>query len=144
MDVPANQPFYFTALWKAPVIGTVYMRADNGGAGFVTSDSQPRRLELPYEFALGEFQQARKLLPAGSLSPEAQNLLAQATAAIDVAKNAVGPATRALAAYSALSFVMPLKERLVLDASNKSVLTTGKRADFDLNYEGFGSWTDTR
>jgi len=145
MDVPANQPFYFTAPWKAVAIGTVYMRADNAGTGFVTSISQPRILELPYEFALAEYQKARTLLPAtGSLSPEAQTLLAQATAAIDAAKSAASGAARALAAYNALSFVMPLKERLVLDASNTSISIGGRRGDFDLNYEGFGSWTDAR
>ena len=100
LDVPTNQPFYFTALWKAPLIGTVYMRADNAGAGFVTGRNQPRKLEIPYDFALAEFQRAQTLLPGNTLSPEAQNLLSQATAAIDAAKAATSPAARAVAAYS--------------------------------------------
>lgn len=142
MNVPTNKRFYFTALWKAPVIGTVFMRADNAGAGFVVSGTQVQRLELPYDFALAEYQQAQRLLTSEPLTPEAQELLSRATAAIDTARSAPTAATRAVAAYSALSFVMPLKERLVLDASNKLIAKNGRRADFDLNYEGFGSWTD--
>jgi hypothetical protein len=30
----------------------------------------------------------------------------------------------------------------VLDASNKAIAAIGRRTDFDMNYEGFGSWTD--
>ncbi len=71
-------------------------------------------------------------------------LLAQAAAAIDAARNAASASARAVAAYSALSIVMPLKERLVLEASSKTNVATGLRTDFDLNYEGFGSWTDSR
>lgn len=144
MSVPTNQPLYFTALWRAPTIGTVFMRADNGGAGYMLPSKSNQKLELPYDFAIAEYQQAQRLLPSTPLSTEAQSLLTQAAAAIDAAKGASTSSARAVAAYKALSYVMPLKERLVLDASNKSILATGQRTDFDLNYEGFGSWRDVK
>jgi len=143
MDLPTSQAFYFTALWTAPVIGTVFMRADNAGAGYVVGGGQPLMLELPYAFAVSEYARAQQLLPTGTLSPEAQGLLTQATAAMNATRSAATPAARAAAAYTALSFIMPLKERLVLDASNTVISSVGVRTDFDLNFEGFGSWTNT-
>lgn len=141
-DVPAQQPLYFTALWQAPAIGTVYMRADNDGAGIVAQAGQPQTIEIPYHFALSEFAQAQRLLAAGPYSAGLQAQLAQATAAVDAAKLAPTPAARASAAYTALSLVMPLKERIVVENANKTIAATGRRNDFDLNYEGFGSWTN--
>ena len=53
--VPSNQRLYFTCLWKASKIGSVFMRADNGGSGFQVQENQSIVLQLPYEFALSEF-----------------------------------------------------------------------------------------
>jgi hypothetical protein len=144
MTVPADTPFYFTCLWRAPKIGTVFMRADRAGTGYVVAANQSMVLELPYEFALSEFEQVNRMTAGRSLSREATNLLQQAAEAIAVARRALTPPTRASAAYDALALVMPLKERVVLDTSNKAIAATGKRPDFVLNYEGFGSWTDAR
>ena len=141
-DVPAQQPFYFTALWQAPAIGTVFMRADNNGAGIVAHVGQPQKIEIPYHFALSEFEQAKRLLPSELLSAGVQTLLAQATAAVDAAKAATTPEARAQAAYTALSLVMPLKERIVVENANRTITAMGRRSDFDLNYEGFGSWAE--
>ena len=47
--VPSNQPVYFTALWKAEGIGTVFMRADNAGSGYSVAPEATRVLQLPYE-----------------------------------------------------------------------------------------------
>ncbi len=143
VEVPKNQLFYFTALWKAPTIGTVFMRTDAQGSGHLIRGDQPLKLELPYDFARDEFAQAQRLMSGASLTPQAQSLLAQATAAMNAANQAATPAARATASYTALSYVMPLKERLVLDSSTQALTARGKRSDFDLNYEGFGSWTDT-
>ncbi len=143
LDVPSAQALYFTALWRAPSIGTVYMRADNGGAGYTLAGGGTQKLELPYDFAVSEFRLAQSLVPATGLSTEAQRLLTAATSAMSAAQAASSSSARAVAAYTALSYVMPLKERLVLDASNAVNATLGTRADFDLNYEGFGSWTDS-
>ena len=142
MDVPKNQPFYFTALWKAPTIGTVYMRADGRGSGLLIDDDQPHKLELPYDFAVSEFQVAQNLAAGKTLSAQAQSLMTQAIASMNAATGAASPPARAMAAYTALSSIMPLKERLVLDASNQAIAS--QRSDFDLNYEGFESWTDTQ
>ena len=141
-DVPAEQPFYFTAVWEAPVIGAVFMRADNGGAGIVARKGQPQTIEIPYHFALTEFEQAKRLLTAEPLTGALQALYAQATAAVDSAKAAATPEARAQASYAALALVMPLKERIVVENANRSIAARGRRADFDLNYEGFTSWTD--
>src|SRR5207253_2457512 len=142
-DAPMNQPFYLTALWKAPAIGTVFMRADAQGAGYLLTGDAPQKIELPYAFAISEFQQAQAQAAAlAGLSPQAQALMASATSAIAAARSAANASERARAAYTALSFVMPLKERLVLDASASWLAAHGARSDFDLNYEGFGSWTD--
>lgn len=141
-DVPAAQPFYFTALWEAPVIGAAFMRADNGGAGIVVQPGQSQTIEIPYHFALSEFEQVKRLVPAEPLSGGVQALLAQAAAAVDAAKAAATPQARAQASYTALSLVMPLKERIVVENANRSIVARGRRADFDLNYEGFGSWTE--
>lgn len=143
IDAPLNQPFYFTALWKAPVIGTVFMRADAEGAGYLVDGDVAQTIELPYAFALSEYRQAQTQLAAQStISPQAQSLAASAATAIAQARSAGDASSRAKAAYAALSFVMPLKERLVLDASASWLAAHGARSDFDLNYEGFGSWTD--
>lgn len=141
IDVPKNQPFYFTALWKAAVIGTVFMRADAQGDGYLITGSQPQKLELPYDFARSEFQQALRQATGATLTPQAQGLLAQATAAINAADSAATGSARALASYTALESIMPLKEQLLIDASNKAILAAGQRSDFELNYEGFQSWT---
>jgi hypothetical protein len=143
MDIPKNQTFYFTALWKAATIGTVFMRTDAQGSGHLIDSDQPRKLELPYDFARDEFQQAQRQLADAALTPQAQALLDQATTAMNTANNAATPSARAVAAYAALSYVIPLKERLAIDASNQVTRATGRRSDFDMNYEGFGSWTDT-
>jgi hypothetical protein len=143
MDVPQGRSFYFTALWKAPVIGTVFMRADAKGAGYTATASTPLKIELPYDFAESEFHQAQvQLASVAAPSAESQSLLAKATAAMQQARSAASAADRARASYTALSFVMPLKEKLVLDASAAWLGANGARSDFDMNYEGFGSWTD--
>src|SRR4051794_37211018 len=54
-NVPCNQPIYFTALWKAQGIGTVYMRADNAEQGYLLPCDQRLVLQLPYEFARSEY-----------------------------------------------------------------------------------------
>lgn len=141
-DIPAHQPLYFTSLWHAPVIGDVFMRADHGGTGIVAATGQPAILELPYQFALSEYAEARRRLPPQPYPTGVAELLAQAAAAIDAANTASTPQARAQASYAALSHVMPLKERLVVEAANASIAAAGRRTDFDLNYEGFGSWTD--
>jgi len=143
MDVPKNQTFYFTALWKAPTIGTVFMRADSQGAGYLLASDPPLKLELPYDFARDEFRQAKILLADSPLTPESQTLLTKATDAMNAANRAATASARATASYEALSYVMPLKELLVVDASNRAIVIQGRRSDFDLNYEGFGSWIDT-
>jgi hypothetical protein len=107
MDISTNQTFYFTALWKAPTIGTVFMRADAQGDGYLISNDQPQRLELPYHFARDEFRQAQRMLAGATLTPQAQALLEQATAAMTAASSAATPSARAVAAYTALSYVMP-------------------------------------
>lgn len=144
MTVPAGRPFYFTCLWRAPAIGTVFMRADRAGTGYVVAPNQSLVLELPYEFALSEFEQVNRLIAGRSLSTETTNLLQQAAAALAIAKSALTPPTRARAAYDALALIMPLKERVILDTSNEGIAARGHRRDFVLNYEGFGSWTDPR
>jgi len=146
--VPANQPLYFTCLWKAQAIGTVFMRADNAGKGYTLSDNQTQVLQLPYEFALSEFNTARQLVSqysasGYSFSADANALLLQASAAADNATAATAPAARALASYAALAIIMPLKERLVLEISNTNISQAAPRRDFVLNYEGFGGWTNS-
>lgn len=141
MEVPKNDRFYFTALWKAPVIGTVFMRADAEGSGYVITGDQPLKLNLPYDFAVSEYQQALRLPGAASPTPATQLMLTQAAAAIEAARNAPAGSAKALASYTALSSAMPLKEHLVLDASAAWLAANGRRSDFELNYEGFGSWT---
>jgi hypothetical protein len=66
--VPANQPLYFTCLWKAQAIGTVFMRADNASKGYKLSDNQTLVLQLPYEFALSEYNTASQLVSQYSAS----------------------------------------------------------------------------
>jgi hypothetical protein len=140
-DVPAQQPLYFTALWQAPTIGNVFMRADGEGAGIVVQAGQSQQIEIPYHFALSEFAQVQRLLPAEPLPAELQSLLAQAGAAVESARAASTPQARAHASYAALALAMPLKERIVVETANRSIAARGRRTDFDLNYEGFGSWT---
>jgi hypothetical protein len=120
------------------------MRADRGGAGYVVAANQSLVLELPYEFALSEFEQVKRLIVGRSLSPKTTNLFQKAAAALAIARSALTPPTRASAAYDALALIMPLKERVILDTSNEAIAAMGKRSDFVLNYEGFGSWTDAR
>jgi len=141
-DINTPEPYYFTSLWHAPEIGTVYMRADNEGLGLTNSEASNTIIELPYDFALSEFKVADNLL-TNTLSLEAEVLLEKARASIDRANVAASGSLRAVESYQALSFIMPLKEQLVIDASNKSISLNGKRTDFDLNYEGFGSWTSS-
>ncbi len=149
MSVPANQAFYFTALWRVNGAGTVFLRADNGGTGYTVADGGTLTLQIPYEFALSEYALASRMVAnaatAGDrVSNDSKSKLAAAAALVDSAKNATTPSARAAAAYQALAAIVPLKEQIVLENSNGRIAKSGERADFVLNYEGFGSWTDTR
>lgn len=143
-DVPMNQRFYFTALWRAPLIGTVFMRADAEGDGYLLNGGQPQKLELPYDFAISEYAQAQKMLTATSPSTQARALASQSAAAVSAARNASNASDRAVAAYTALTYVVQLKEQLVLDSSNAAIAAKGRRTDFEMNFEGFGSWADSK
>ena len=147
--VPANQPIFFTALWKAQGIGTVFMRADNAGAGYTLVDQQRLVLQLPYEFARSEYALADRLhasaLTAGVIfSVGVENDLRQSAALVESARTAASNPARGAASYQALSIVMLLKEQIVLETSNHAIFQAGARGNFEMNYEGFGSWTDTR
>jgi uncharacterized protein (TIGR03437 family) len=145
--VPAGEPLYFTCLWQAPAIGTVFMRADNAGQGYAIAPNQTQVLEIPYEFALSEFNTAQQIASQYSasgyqFSADAQALLSQASAAVSQATSANTPSARAIASYAALAIVMPLKERLVLEISDANVSTMAPGRPFVLNYEGLGGWTE--
>jgi len=145
--VPAGEPIYFTCLWQAPVIGTVFMRADNAGQGYTISPNQTQVLEIPYEFALSEFNTAKQIASQYSasgyqFSADSQALLSQASAAVSQATSANTPAARAIASYAALAVIMPLKERLVLEISDAGISTMAPGRPFVLNYEGLGGWTE--
>lgn len=141
-SVPSDTPLYFTCLWAAPSIGTVFMKAENAGAGYMIGANQSKTLELPYEFALSEYQVAVKLNAdhPSAISPDTRARLDQAAALIQMAQNTADVQKRAIASYTALAAVMPLKEALVLDISNFSIRQSGPRGTFVLNYEGFGGW----
>lgn len=148
-SVPINRPLYFTALWKAPGIGTVFMRADNSGGGYLLANNQSQILQLPYEFAASEYNTANQMFASYAASGhtwsgDASNALAQASAALETAKNASAAPSRAIASYQALARIIPLKERLVLEMSDAAIAKNGYRPDFVLNYEGIGSWVNTR
>jgi len=140
-DVPADTPFYFTALWRAENIGTVYMRADNEGQGITVDVNGSYVIELPYDFVLSEYQQLLRQLEGYTPSAGIQDALEQVEQAMQQVEAASSPSDRALASYEALSLVMPLKEQIVIAVSNEVIAENGIRSDFDLNYEGFGSWT---
>lgn len=144
--IPSNQAVYFTCLWKADDIGTVYMRADNGGKGYMWADNQIAELQLPYEFALSEYAVASQLAAGASsaISSSSVNKLAQALSLVQAATSALDSGTRGVAAYGALAVIMPLKEQLTVELSNAAISKASRRIDFILNYEGFGSWTDSR
>ena len=143
--VPNDVPLYFTCLWVAPSIGTVFMRADNGGAGYAAGANQTRILELPYEFALSEYQVAVKLNAnhPNAISANSKARLQQASDLVQTAQDTLDVRKRAIASYTALAAVMPLKEAMVLDISNSSIAQSARRGNFVLNYEGFGGWQAT-
>ena len=144
--IPANQPVYFTALWKADGIGTVFMRADNAGKGYTVPADQSLVLQIPYEFALSEYAVATQLAasaPTAVSAASAANLQRAATL-VQAATSAGNNSAKAVAAYQALSVVMPLKEQLAIEISNAAISRAAPRKDFILNYEGFGSWVDAR
>jgi hypothetical protein len=139
-SVPANRAVYFTALWKAPNIGTIFMRADNSGSGYTVASNQNQILQLAYEFAGSEYNVAYQIfssyVAAGhTRSADASNALSQASAALQSAKDAGSGATRAIASYNALAIAMPLKERLVLEMSDAGIQKSGYicRADHALS-----------
>ena len=138
--IPANQAVYFTCLWKAPNIGTVFMRADNQGLGYTLAPNETRVLQIPYEFALSEYTVAAQIASNAAVSAQSQAMLAQANALLQTATNAPDNITRAVASYQALGAIMPLKEQMIVEISNASIARSGYRHDFVLNYEGFGSW----
>lgn len=145
--VPSGEALYFTCLWQAPAIGTVFMRADNAGQGYATASNQTQVLEIPYQFALSEFNTAKQIASQYSasgyqFSADSQALLSQASAAVSRATSASTPSARAIASYAALAIVMPLKERLVLEISDASVSAMTPGRPFVLNYEGIGGWDD--
>jgi uncharacterized protein (TIGR03437 family) len=145
--VPAGEPLYFTCLWQAPAIGTVFMRADNAGQGYTIDPNQTQVLQIPYEFALSEFNTAKQIASQYSasgyqFSADSQALLSQASAAMSQATSANTPSARAIASYAALAIVMPLKERLVLEISDANVSAMVPGRPFVLNYEGLGGWIE--
>jgi hypothetical protein len=149
LAIPVNQPLYFTCLWKAPTIGTVFLRADNQGSGYVVPDNQSLVLQLPYEFALSEYHKTKQILTDYSalgypFSAGTSNALALANTQIESAKSATSSEIRAVASYEALATVMPLKERLVREICDHLISQNRNRTDFILNYLGLGSWLDSR
>ena len=146
-NVPSNQPFYFTCLWKANGIGSVYMRADNEGRGYVLSNSESHVLQLPYEFALSEYQTAKQIFSESTssgmhFSSGLTGAISRAYTFLKNAQLAANPSDRAIASYKALAEIMPAKERLVMEVNDVAIARMGHRSDFILNYEGFGDWTD--
>ena len=146
MTIPSNQAVYFTALWKADGIGTVFMRADNAGKGYTVPADQSLVLQIPYEFALSEYAVASQLAASAptAVPTTSANNLQRAAALVQAATSAVNNSARAIASYQALSVVMLLKEQLAIEISNATISRTVPRKDFVLNYEGFGSWVDAR
>ena len=144
--IPADQAVYFTSLWKADGIGTVFMRADNAGRGYVLTANQSKELQLPYEFALSELAVAKQLATGSptAISAASASKLQQATALVQTATSTTDSAARALASYQALAVIMLLKEQLTVEISSAVLAQSNRRTDFTLNYEGFGSWTDAR
>lgn len=143
-DIPSNQKFYFTSLWAAPNIGTVFMHADNKGLGYTVSSKQAQILELPFAFVATEYAQMNSLIASNTLSPALQTELTAAKQAFDQTNATTSASERALASYQALGLILPLKEKIVLDLSNQAIAKNKARTDFDMNYEGFGSWIDTK
>ncbi|MEO7255280.1 MAG: beta-galactosidase [Casimicrobium sp.] len=145
LTIPSNQSVYFTCLWQADGIGTVYMRADNAGQGYTLADNQTKELQLPYEFALSEYAVASNLASGNptAISAASTGRLQQAANLVSAATSAPDNAARAVVAYQALAVIMLLKEQLTLEISNAAIAQTNHRTDFTLNYEGFGSWTDS-
>jgi uncharacterized protein (TIGR03437 family) len=141
--IPSNKAVYFTCVWKADGIGTVFMRADNEGIGYTLAEGAVRVLQLPYEFALSEYALTARIATAAISAASAANLQRAATL-IETAKSAQSNSVRAAASYAALAIVMPLKEQITIELNNAAIARAGARKDFVLNYEGFGDWTDTR
>lgn len=143
-DLPSNQSFYFTSLWSAPNIGTVFMHSDNNGLGYSVSSKRNQLIELPFAFVATEYAQMKALSPSNVLSANLQAELANAKQAVDKVNSASTANERALASYQALGLILPLKEKIVLELSNQAIAKNKNRSDFDMNYEGFSSWIDTR
>lgn len=143
-DLPSNQPFYFTSLWSAPNIGTVFMHSDNNGLGYSVSSKRNQLIELPFAFVATEYAQLKSLSPSNALSANIQAELTTVKQAVDKVNATSSASERAVASYQALGLILPLKEKIVLELSNQAIAKNKNRSDFDMNYEGFSSWIDTR
>ncbi len=145
-SVPANQSVYFTSLWKADGIGTVYMRADNAGRGYTVAEGASQVLQLPYEFVLSEYAVVSRIAASNpaAITPSSSRVLDQVAALVRTATSAAAGGPRAAASYQALAVVMTLKEQLAIEVANAAISRTGYRNEFVWNYEGFSSWTDQR
>ena len=143
-DLPSNQKYYLTVLWLAPNIGTVFMHTDNNGAGYSVTNKRSQNIELPFAFVATEYAQLLALSPTTALSSQLQNDLHVAKQLVDKVNASSSAKDRALASYEALGVILPLKEKVLLEISNKAIAKNKGRSDFDMNYEGFGGWIDTK
>lgn len=143
-DIPSAQSYYFTSLWVAPNIGTVFMHADNDGLGYSVTSKRNQFIELPFAFVATEYAQVRTLSSSNALSANLQAELITAKQAVDKVNAATSASERAVVSYQALGLILTLKEKIVLELSNQMIAKNKNRTDFDMNYEGFSSWIDTR
>ncbi len=132
--VPAGQDLYLTALWGERIdkVGTVFLRADDEGTGFKVGRWQSRIVELPLAFAWSELHAARAAFTQYTNSgitfpPDIALALDAATNQLLAAQSLSTGSARALAAYAALSSIVPLKENVVLEAVRQA---TTARSDF--------------
>lgn len=114
--------------WETRGYGKLHLRADNGGAGFNVTASQPLIIDLNLELA------------RTAVSDLAHRFSGDAAAfdvALEKAKGLRGAAERAAAADAVLADALKLRDELELKRARDTIANRGPRADFSFGvFEG--------
>jgi len=124
--VPLNTPTVINVLWEVPGFGQVMLKADNGGAGYVTTPQNDLlTLNLNYELARTAYRTVKEALAAYStadyaFSRDIQDMIARAKGHLDKAAQAAG-AERAAFADLSLNQSLWAAEQLELEKAAQAI-----------------------
>jgi hypothetical protein len=125
-SVPPGEAVYLMMLWQVPGIGTIPLRADNRGQGYILNENQVLSIDLVYEFAETEYRRAAEMKSGYEaqgiqFSTEVVDWLSQASDNLDQARNQTDEESRALLSYDVLRLSIKVREQMALEVAEEGI-----------------------